>query len=71
MNFDGFWYLLEERKLAFRMECSAKIKLSSRLLSNAYTKRFWVDFRPGFEAILGSSWSSEPTLRALVIKYAV
>ena len=51
------------------MEGIAKIKLSSRFLSNAYTNRFWVDFGSRFEAILGSNWSSEATLRAIVMKY--
>ena len=52
------------------MEGGAKIKLSCCLLSNAYANRFWKDFWPGLEAILGSNWSSEAPSEANVIKCA-
>ena len=52
------------------MEGSAKIKLSCCLLSNAYANRFWEDFGPRLETILGSNWSPEATSKAFVIKYA-
>ena len=51
------------------MEGSAKMELSSRLLSNAYRNPFWVDFSSRLEAILGPKKSSEATSIAAVIKY--
>ena len=50
------------------MEGSAKIKLSTFLLSNAYASRFWVVYEASLEVILAFNWASEASWKADVIK---
>ena len=51
------------------MEGSAKIKLSTFLLSNAYGSGSWVVYEASLELILAFNWPSEASWKADVIKY--
>ena len=68
MNFDGFRYILDKQKSAFRVESIAKIKVAHNWLPSAYANLFLEYFRSGLATVSGCHWNWDAVSKAHVLK---
>ena len=66
IDFSPFWYA----KIITSLHRGCKITVSTLLLSNAYSRQFWVFCETGLTLILDLKCPSEASWKANVIKYA-
>ena len=68
MNFDGFRYILDKQKSAFRVEGIAKTKVAHNWLPSAYANLFLKHFGSGLATGSGCHWNWDAVSKAHVLK---
>ena len=68
MNFDGFRYILDKQKSAFRVEGVAKFKVSHNRLPSAYANLLLKYFGSGWATSSGCHWNWDAVSKAHVLK---